>query len=981
MSNRQPLQARVVKQVSPNEEILLDATAPNPWQTIPNDLLDATARLGNAAVSGITNTVSSLPQTISQIPSQASNAVTQEINAWQNKPVTQNITESATGVGVGAVKGLQNLGRGLINLPGSIANTAYGTEVIPKFEGIPSNELTQNLSDIAEQRPVSNFVGEQIPFITGTGIASNLGKGVLGKIGSGAIEGGLQGLAGDVEGPNDFQSRIANALTGATLGGTIGGIGSVAESMFSPPKNTSLYQQRAELAGIPFTNTQPETIQNTFNRNAALENIDIQRHNALVQNPDLVIGDQYTFAKDPNLIPKSQLNPNDLTPTELYNVMQTNPQLGKEITQAVTRVNQAKTPLERVQALNDIAELRKNNPELQKVPTENKGFFDNFLEYYHRSLLGSPLSRLKDVASTGANMIHETMIQDLASKIDPQAIASPDWELRTQTAARAFLQEKQRIQAGLPEVYGNEGRFDFKGDSTNKILKPLFDLQDLSLSGLDSLANGWFERDFIHELMDKQGLNWRDPNVKVPKEIIQQANKMAKEATLMSSDSKSYEIINNFRKTLNGGADKGLGNVVLPFIKYGTNAFNRKIDSLGWNLGKQIIKKLKGEKIDPRRFAMEKARTIVGWSEVALGAAMASVGAAKGGFDYNRRGLQNLQEDRGQTNDSISIGPFTIQTSLMGTIGDNLKTGIDLVTTGDEALKQNLKNSLGLSDSEAKDTVTMITDIAGQIADKMTSGLPTDRLLQTIDKNNANLLGITGEIIKGAITPSIPFSGLTKDIATILEGGQAPELRSGNPIQEIWNRSGWGRFGAPQASGVTGNKLEPILGISLSMPNELNTKLQNLYNQTGSDVFIPTPITRSYKITLPNGEQQKAYLSKEDIAELGKSQANLTNKYYNYFLNSPEFNELTNVEKVRALQSVKDSIIESLKVYYLNHTPKTLNPITSSILSNNEVDIDQALQYAIGQAKMKSNKEALQMEMQDNLDLLENDKYSQYRQQ
>lgn len=951
------------------EQVTLNQQSPSQPTYNP---IDWAGNLGSKIVTGISNIPSSINEGIKEIPNNIISSVEQELDTSSKENIGEGLSKLGSSVVGGALSSLQSLGRGTLNLPSQIVNTATNADILPEnwFENKQLQNLTSpivnNLSTQMKAHPVGAFIGEQLPTAAFGGTTNSLK--------SAALEGAKYGaLQGSLSNEGDLADRITSGLGGGLIGATsAGGLHGATELIPQVARGRLLNRRQNQIGGGTNKGTSFNTAPSQQYSSGLTR--DQYKFNALNEKtPDIQFGSSVDIQPFLNNIQKN--NAGTITASQI-----------QDIQNLASRVNSAYTPNEKLKAIYDLQQyggmVTKNTP------------LEFVWNTWQRAALSSPLNRIKDVISTSVHAGMETGVE-LASSLWSKENKMPNIGDRLQGAIQGFKTGKEQVDLGIPDTVSSTYETKFT-PAKNKFTKT----QDMLLKAPDEAVTRFFEEDYLNQILKENGI---DPSTitdysNIPLEYAKEAHRLAKQASLMGNDNFTYQLLQHFRTALNdpiytinkiqgklqqGAQPKsvGIGSLLFPFMKYSTNATLRGLDYLGLNTAKQLIKnKFFKESINKAALNKEITRTVLGWSGFALGWALYTVGhttniplSGKGDYRLSNRGLQNLEESQNIQNNSIQIGDLSLPLMPFGPDFKPLLLGIQFGQYIDEGNQNRIMKELGLSekDTEIKDLIVDVT--SNLIKHMMFDSSPIDRPLDTLSKVYDNPVKGLSEFAVNSVVGPFLAPGLLGDIKQALP---VKETRSGNIGESLLRQNIIGKLSSPNRTGVSGDTIgNPGLFGSIRNNNELLTNMYNLNRETGSSSFIPQRPPTKMSITTPEGETRKIELSTEELATWEKEIGDLTNKYYTEMMNMSGYQELSSADKAQALTVLKHGIETAVKIEYLNHTPSSIPDFTEGILSGDKELIQLAMEDALFKGEDKRyNKEDKVLDAQDNSEI-----YSPYR--
>ena len=642
----------------------------------------------------------------------------------------------------------------------------------------------------------------------------------------------------------------------------------------------------------------------------------------------------------------------------------------------------------------NLQKLQKTNPNLtdRQIEVETakalkevykvvpKTFWDKVDSIRYMNMLLSFKSRVKDFILTGVHAADSAIDETIASGIDwtRNKITKNGRAITGKIRPITYLKGLTKgIQEGYEDVKlgintsrsGDMGRYGLP-------MTPTFEHIPMSESkGLfNKIKTGWNNTLAGSEKLLRYSLNVPDrmfyearyatsladqmeaAGVKKPtEEMLKLADEEAKRAVfqenrpitdLMTNFRNGMDdMVSNFEKNYNlpNGFLPRPGKALIPFVKTPTNIIAQGGEGIYGIPSGLLAMKTAQTPQQMRTAELLTARGIKGAGEIALGA-----GLGKNAYDnfYTNINNGNYQENEisGLKPQSIAYGdkafslasypqamPFVSgvglgQNGLSGAFLASKNAALDMPALKAIGELNNIGNNAlnyGYSDNPQKAAKEILNDTARSIGTNyLTTLIPMGGFLgelrNDIDPYSRELFTEnTPEYIKNRILNRIPFASQT--------------------LPQKYNA-----IGEPV---MTNNIQDPLLrgvseAIDLGIRNRKRNATYDAYKKLGEDVQdtdiqgkTNVPITKSKRSVQVNGEKyplnNKQYSNYQ--REYGKIQTVLRND----FMQNPEFEQLSDEEKVKEISVLRQSVEEAVKIRQLGHEPtKKLKKYTEYILEN-----------------------------------------------
>lgn len=606
---------------------------------------------------------------------------------------------------------------------------------------------------------------------------------------------------------------------------------------------------------------------------------------------------------------------------------------------------------------------------------------DKLNTYRYTNMLLSPKSRVKDFLFTGLFQGEQALDEVLANSIDRtltplvkgikarNGLHTKEW---WQGLKKGFKEGAEDVKLGITTGRAGEGsRFDLP-KSAQFEYKPFSEVDTTGMNGLQKA--GAYINQGINNIMSplEKVLNYtiRVPDrmfyegkyassiadmlaaqgeTKPTEDIINQAVKEARDAVYQGdtwASNASLAIRNLLNGNFKSGFGKGqdynthIGDWTMPFVQTVANISEEGLkNTFGLPVGAaKFIKADTPEAIRDAELLM--AKGIKGLGYGALGYRM-----GKGAIDSNI-GENAYQENEisGMQPQSIGIGDYSFSLSNAPNMTIPMAIGRAFGEKGvnPQGFAQALLNTgSSIADMPALKAIGDMVDIATDgYGKKQTGAEIADKIIRNQGVNYISQLN--------------PLGGLQRNIRNVIDP-YGRELYTENTPQYVVNRLINGvpfasqtlpqKYNAIGEPVITNNIQNPLLrgvseAIDLGIRNRKRNATYDAYKKLGEDVQdtdiqgkTNVPITKSKRSVQVNGEKyplnNKQYSNYQ--REYGKIQTVLRND----FMQNPEFEQLSDEEKVKEISVLRQSVEEAVKIRQLGHEPtKKLKKYTEYILEN-----------------------------------------------
>ena len=606
---------------------------------------------------------------------------------------------------------------------------------------------------------------------------------------------------------------------------------------------------------------------------------------------------------------------------------------------------------------------------------------DKLNTYRYTNMLLSPKSRVKDFLFTGLFQGEQALDEVLANSIDRtltplvkgikarNGLHTKEW---WQGLKKGFEEGAEDVKLGITTGRAGEGsRFDLP-KSAQFEYKPFSEVDTTGMNGLQKA--GAYINQGINNIMSplEKVLNYtiRVPDrmfyegkyassiadmlaaqgeTKPTEDIINQAVKEARDAVYQGdtwASNASLAIRNLLNGNFKSGFGKGqdynthIGDWTMPFVQTVANISEEGLkNTFGLPVGAaKFIKADTPEAIRDAELLM--AKGIKGLGYGALGYRM-----GKGAIDSNI-GENAYQENEisGMQPQSIGIGDYSFSLSNAPNMTIPMAIGRAFGEKGvnPQGFAQALLNTgSSIADMPALKAIGDMVDIATDgYGKKQTGAEIADKIIRNQGVNYISQLN--------------PLGGLQRNIRNVIDP-YGRELYTENTPQYVVNRLINGvpfasqtlpqKYNAIGEPVITNNIQNPLLrgvseAIDLGIRNRKRNATYDAYKKLGEDVQdtdiqgkTNVPITKSKRSVQVNGEKyplnNKQYSNYQ--REYGKIQTVLRND----FMQNPEFEQLSDEEKVKEISVLRQSVEEAVKIRQLGHEPtKKLKKYTEYILEN-----------------------------------------------
>lgn len=606
---------------------------------------------------------------------------------------------------------------------------------------------------------------------------------------------------------------------------------------------------------------------------------------------------------------------------------------------------------------------------------------DKLNTYRYTNMLLSPKSRVKDFLFTGLFQGEQALDEVLANGIDRtltplvkgikarNGLHTKEW---LQGLKKGFKEGAEDVKLGITTGRAGEGsRFDLP-KSAQFEYKPFSEVDTTGMNGLQKA--GAYINQGINNIMSplEKALNYtiRVPDrmfyegkyassiadmlaaqgeTKPTEDIINQAVKEARDA-VYQGDTWASNASLGIRNLLNGnfksGFGKGqdynthIGDWTMPFVQTVANISEEGLkNTFGLPVGAaKFIKADTPEAIRDAEILMAKGIKGLGYGALGYGMGKGAIDSNIGENAYQENEISGMQPQ------SIGIGDYSFSLSNAPNMTVPMAIGRAFGEKGvnPQGFSQALLNTgASIADMPALKAIGDMVDIATDgYGKKQTGAEIADKIIRNQGVNYISQLN--------------PLGGLQRNIRNVIDP-YGRELYTENMLQYVVNRLINGvpfasqtlpqKYNAIGEPVMTNNIQNPLLrgvseAIDLGIRNRKRNVTYDAYKKLGEDVQdtdiqgkTNVPITKSKRSVRINGENPK--LNNEQYSNYQREYGKIQTVLRNDFMQNPEFEQLSDEEKVKEIGVLRQSVEEAVKIRQLGHEPtKKLKKYTEYILEN-----------------------------------------------
>lgn len=649
---------------------------------------------------------------------------------------------------------------------------------------------------------------------------------------------------------------------------------------------------------------------------------------------------------------------------------------GKDITDKVNLFHLTPDMTEKIVNSKDKTEMYDNIDQVykelgQQVPLSTMEKIDSW-RYF--SMLANPKTHIRNMLGNFAMGKTQRLKDKLAGGIeDVVSVFNKDME-RTKTLRIADEKTKEfakndvlnsDVQSMMelnenkynPQSRLQNSRRTFKSKVLENTLGRLFNWNDTLLEAEDALG---LKSAYKKALTDYLTANKIDVDNITDKQLSKArsyAVQQAKEATFHQANSLAT-FINQASK--NNKLVKGAKDAILPFVKTPLNVAKAGLEYNPTGLAKTILVdtvRLRKGDIRVNKYIDNLSKGLTGTGIAVLGYALADMGILKasGGDDDKK---EKYDEALGKQTYSITIGDKTYSLDWLSPVGIPLFVGAEVKALKDSQKRE--KSSISSDDEKKYNQIlkslenlvnAMSNSMSPMSEMSMISGLTSALSSYEKDKTSA----VATNAIKSYVNQFVPtalgqVARTTDDYersTTSTKTGALPKAIDQTKLQIMSKVPGL-RQKLPTKTDIWGNEQKSETNLPLRIVNnfinpatvknvntsKVDNELDKLYNKTGESTILPTAIDKTYTI-----DGQKYRMTNEEYAKYRKNYGQTSYKLLDSFVNSKEYNKLTDEQKQQAIENIYDYAKEVNKVDYAKKNNKTLK---TSTLYNTLEEIKQA---------------------------------------
>lgn len=1023
----------------------LPSTADNIWKTTTNELGDFS--------QGFTESLTG--KAIKANPTQGS-GIGKTVGEFTG-PIAGTLGAASTGAALGSViPGIGTVAGGLAGGVGYGLGRGFNESINRQQE---SGKTNPNVWQAAGQGLLEGGLNAVIPGVGGSvgkRIATNVGLGAV----SGGLSSAIDEVAGGNVNPTNIAiNTAAGGLTGGLLGEGFHGLTAGVKKSVNLPENLPTPETpitNAENLPTPETNwwTPPSTTRNKRREliNQRRELIDNQPqtpiddiasyYNRPVDNTpieswqqqfeSLPQGFQEYITKPSQQQPQPQQQPAVTLPPELppkgdilYNTgnqgmpsweqqdadwrskgslvelgtgqLPTSQELIKQVDPTgnvkfdttkvddiINRFNNETDLIKREGLLQDLKEKLSTDSTLQKI---NKGY-DSLVTRGMLSGEGRPIDILSTLFKQG-DLLFDALTGDPYTNLSGITNVVKDIPRSVSNVWKRSM---------IEGVGSNQSSLYNLGEPSTRSKNLITKTQDFIIGGLDSILRDSHRRNIIDVELKQRGLptTRENPNVQVPKEVFQIADRIEKEK-LWGLDTWATDTLKEFNQTLEKNVPFIPEVTRKTFTRFGDMTIRvtaNVADYFGYGFSKELGRMLgKSLGIQHQSFENANFRKVIkqGMKAVVgnvildnLGVEGLKNGLITPSYDEKNKDLMESLKQQGIQPGSINVSGYWIPTRTFGPFGPRIQIAVDREYARQQGLKQN-------QESDWK------TDMDAMIHSLTKNIINQNPVLKTIfgERTELNIDTAIRAAIQSTGISAITQPGIARSILSYMNSPQT-ESRSGDPVEAIMNSIIGIYRPETQQVGLDGQPI-PRPSVFKQIPeNELLNELTRLNNVTGitgimpGSEFNPRNFSSGYK-TDENGNvminpatgkplENNINVTSEKATEYLNSVKQQTGKLYSSVMQSPEYQQLNDVDKAELLKDINNAVEYKNIIQSFPDATPTKNKLGITLMqleaSGDEGMTDRFLQILIQKQQRGELQERLRDRRQQQLERF----YQTYRQ-